>query len=108
MRDAEREPGRTRQRQGDGQRAHRSARGRLRALGSLPVFAFSVLPATAGLLLANQLRTAVGLAVLFGMASGGLGYLAAFLFSLPVGASQAAVSVAFAFGAYLWARLRAR
>jgi zinc transport system permease protein len=79
-----------------------------RALGSLPVFAFSVLPATAGLLLANQLRSAMALAVLFGMASGGLGYLAAFLFSLPVGASQAAVSVAFAAVAYVWVRLRAR
>lgn len=79
-----------------------------RALGSLPVFAFAVLPATAGLLLANQLRTALLLAVLLGAASGALGYLVAFLLSLPVGASQAALSVVFASAAYLWARLRAR
>jgi zinc transport system permease protein len=79
-----------------------------RALGSLPVFAFSVLPATAGLLLANQLRTAMVLAILVGSAAGALGYLSAFLFSLPVGASQAAVSVVFALAAYALARLRAR
>jgi zinc transport system permease protein len=79
-----------------------------RALGSLPVFAFSVLPATAGLVLANQLRTAVACAIFFGIAAGGLGYLAAFLFSLPVGASQAALSAAFALLAYVLARFRGR
>lgn len=45
-----------------------------RALGALPVFAFSVLPA---------------LAALLGALSGGRGYLVAFFRSFPVGACQA-------------------
>jgi zinc transport system permease protein len=77
-----------------------------RALGSLPVFAFSVLPAAAGLVLANRLRSALVVAVGLGVAAGGLGYVAAFLFSLPVGASQATLCAAFASAAYAWARLR--
>ncbi|HWA72523.1 MAG TPA: metal ABC transporter permease [Polyangiaceae bacterium] len=77
-----------------------------RALGSLPVFAFSVLPAAAGLLLANRLRSVVVVAVGLGVAAGGLGYVAAFLFSLPVGASQATLCAVFASAAYAWARLR--
>jgi zinc transport system permease protein len=79
-----------------------------RALGSLPVFAFAVLPAASGLLLANELRSAFALAVLFGTLSAALGYLGAFLFSLPVGASQAAVTAVFLLLASLAARLRAR
>jgi zinc transport system permease protein len=70
-----------------------------RALGSLPVFAFSVLPAAAGLLLVNELRSALFIAGLLGATAGGLGYLLAFLFSLPVGASQAAVATALLVGA---------
>jgi zinc transport system permease protein len=75
-----------------------------RALGSLPVFAFAVLPAAAGLMLANQLWVALGCAVLFGTLSAALGYLGAFLFSLPVGASQAAVAGLFLLPAWLVAR----
>ncbi len=64
-----------------------------RALGSLPVFAFAVLPAMGGLALANRLRTALWVAALTGGAAGGLGYLFAFFFEFPVGASQATVAV---------------
>lgn len=78
-----------------------------RALGSLPVFAFSVLPAAAGLVLANQLRTALTLSVLFGVAAAVLGYVFAFMFSLPVGASQAAVAALFLVLARALSRLRA-
>jgi len=77
-----------------------------RALGSLPVFAFSVIPPAAGLILANRLRSALVIAVGLGVAAGGLGYLAAFVYSLPVGASQAALCVLFALVAYGWARVR--
>lgn len=60
-----------------------------RALGALPVFAFSVLPALAALLAVRHLRWAFPLAALLGALAGGLGYLAAFFLSFPVGACQA-------------------
>jgi zinc transport system permease protein len=65
-----------------------------RALGALPVFAFSVLPAMAAMILVPNLRWAFPLATLFGAAAGGLGYLAAFFLSFPVGASQTAAATA--------------
>ena len=79
-----------------------------RALGSLPVFAFSVIPAAAGLVLANQVRAAIGLSVLFGMVAAALGYVFAFMFSLPVGASQAAIAAVLLLAALGFSRLRAR
>ncbi len=66
-----------------------------RALGALPVFAFSVLPAIAALLAVRHLAGALPLAALLGALAGGLGYLIAFFFSFPVGASQTVVAVAF-------------
>lgn len=65
-----------------------------RALGALPVFAFSVLPAVAALLLAPTMRGVFALAGLFGALSGGLGYLLAYFAILPVGASQTIVAAA--------------
>ena len=76
-----------------------------RALGSLPVFAFCVLPSAAGLFVAKRVPGALVIAVGLGALSGGLGYLAAFLGELPVGASQAAVSALLALAAYGIARL---
>jgi zinc transport system permease protein len=64
-----------------------------RVLGALPIFAFSVLPAMAAILVAPSVPIALALATAFGAVSGGLGYLASFRFSLPVGASQAATAV---------------
>lgn len=62
-----------------------------RALGVLPVFAFAVLPAMAALLVGMGPARTMALAGVIGGASGALGYLAAYLFALPVGASQATV-----------------
>jgi zinc transport system permease protein len=59
-----------------------------RILGALPVFAFSVLPAMAALRLVSNVPRALFVATAFGALSGLLGYIAAFLFELPVGASQ--------------------
>lgn len=59
-----------------------------RVLGALPTFAFSVLPALAAVRLAPNLPAALALGGLFGALSGGLGYVAAFLYDLPVGAAQ--------------------
>ncbi|MFN7143195.1 MAG: metal ABC transporter permease [Myxococcota bacterium] len=62
------------------------------ALGALPVFAFSVLPAVAALLARPRMRGVFVLAALFGALAGGLGYVLAFFESLPVGAAQTLVA----------------
>ncbi len=77
-----------------------------RALGALPVFAFAVLPAFGALRVARRLPACLALAATFGAASGCLGYVAAFLLDLPVGASQTAVAALIALGAALVARRR--
>lgn len=63
-----------------------------RALGVLPVFAFSVLPGVTALMLLGRLRSVLVAAAAIGGASGVAGYLLAFFRDLPVGASQAAVA----------------
>jgi len=77
-----------------------------RAIGALPVFAFSVLPAMAALLVVKRLGHAVLLAGLLGALSAGLGYLAAFFFRFPVGAAEACVGATFFLIAAVVARLR--
>ncbi len=77
-----------------------------RAIGALPVFAFSVLPAMAALRASNRLSHAVVLAGLVGALSGGLGYICAFLLRFPVGAAEACVSATLFSVAVLVARLR--
>ncbi len=77
-----------------------------RAIGALPVFAFSVLPAMAALRASSRLSHAVLLAGSAGALSGGLGYLMAFLLRFPVGAAQACVAVLLFSLAVLSARLR--
>ncbi len=64
-----------------------------RAIGALPVFAFSVLPAVAALQVSPGMRWAFPLAALFGAGSGLGGYMLAFFFDLPVGATQTALAV---------------
>lgn len=59
-----------------------------RVLGALPTFAFSVLPAMAALRVAPNIRSALVIAAALGALSAFLGYLLAFLWSLPVGATQ--------------------
>jgi zinc transport system permease protein len=70
-----------------------------RALGALPVFAFSTLPGVAALLAGVRLGVAFGLATLIGALSGGLGYLVSFLEQLPVGGSQTMTAGAFVLAA---------
>lgn len=77
-----------------------------RALGSLPVFAFAVLPAATGLMLANRVTSALVVAVAAGVLSGGLGYLVAFLGELPVGAAQATTAAALSLCAFALSKLR--
>jgi zinc transport system permease protein len=67
-----------------------------RVLGALPTFAFTVLPALAAVNIAPNIRTCLILAALMGAASGFGGYLLAFLFEFPVGASQTLLAATFA------------
>jgi ABC-type Mn2+/Zn2+ transport system permease subunit len=59
-----------------------------RALGSLPVFAFSTLSAIAALVLDFRLQWTFLLATLAGVISGVGGYLFAYFYDFPVGGSQ--------------------
>jgi zinc transport system permease protein len=77
-----------------------------RALGALPVFAFAVLPALAALRLSRRLPQALVLGAALGAVSGGVGYLAAFMFELPVGAAQATLAALLALLAFVVGRMR--
>jgi zinc transport system permease protein len=79
-----------------------------RVLGALPVFAFSVLPAVAAVRIAPNVRVALWLAALLGAGSGYAGYIVAFLYKLPVGASQALVAAVPAILSEAWLMLRRR
>ena len=63
-----------------------------RALGALPVFAFSVLPALAAVAMASSPTAALVLATVIGLVAGAGGYLLAFFAQFPVGASQTFVA----------------
>jgi zinc transport system permease protein len=71
-----------------------------RALGALPVFALSTLPAMAALAFRVRLSATFALAALLGAVSGGGGYVLSFLEDLPVGASQTAIAALFALVSY--------
>lgn len=62
-----------------------------RILGALPVFAFSVLPAVAAVRLAPSVPWALIFSGALGAVMGFGGYLAAFVWQLPVGAAQTLV-----------------
>jgi zinc transport system permease protein len=65
-----------------------------RALGTLPVFAFLVLPAGAALLLARRLRRAIVVSVGIAMLSAAFGYYLSFSYQLPTGPTMAALCAA--------------
>jgi zinc transport system permease protein len=65
-----------------------------RALGALPVFALSTMPALAVLVLGPSLPLSFGLAAVLGGGCGIGGYLVAFFWNLPVGGSQTVVAAA--------------
>jgi len=62
-----------------------------RAIGTLPVFAFMVLPAGAALLVARRLWSASVLAVAIAIVSAVLGYYLSFAYQLPTGPTMAAL-----------------
>lgn len=77
-----------------------------RILGALPVFAFSVLPALAAVRVCASVPRAMVVATALGAAAGFAGYVAAFLWELPVGASQTLCAAAIVLGAGLLRRAR--
>jgi zinc transport system permease protein len=70
------------------------------------VFAFSVLPAMAAVRLSRSVPQTLVLAALLGGVAGFVGYLCAYLWHLPVGASQALVAVALVLLAEVARRVR--
>lgn len=64
-----------------------------RILGALPAFAFSVLPAIAALQISPNVPRAMWIAGVIGAFCGAVGYVVAFLASIPVGASQTLVAI---------------
>lgn len=62
-------------------------------LGALPVFAFSVLPAMAAVRVVPNPEWALWASAVFGAAAGFGGYVLAYLYELPVGASQTLLAV---------------
>ncbi len=69
-----------------------------RALGALPTFGLTVLPAIGVLGLKIGLRNVFILAAIIGAVSGGGGYLVAYMMDWSVGASQTLVATGFAIG----------
>lgn len=63
-----------------------------KAMGSLPVFGLTIMPAMAALFLSNNLKIAFFLAALLGGIIGVVGYQMAFFLLFPVGASQSMVA----------------
>jgi zinc transport system permease protein len=73
-----------------------------RALGALPVFAFSVLPAVGAIAVARRPGVALGLAAVLGGVAGCGGYMVAFFGSFPVGASQTVLAAVLVGLALAW------
>ena len=66
-----------------------------RAVGALPVFAFTVLPAAAALMLAERMGPAIALAVAFAVVSAAVGYFVSWVAQLPTGATMVVMSALF-------------
>ena len=67
-----------------------------RVLGALPTFAFTVLPALAAMNVAPNIKSSLIIAASLGAISGFGGYVVAFLYDFPVGATQTLVAALFA------------
>ena len=66
-----------------------------RAVGALPVFAFTVIPAAAALMVTENIRATMPLAVIFGVVSAALGYYVSWIEQLPTGATMVVVASVF-------------
>lgn len=66
-----------------------------RAVGALPVFAFTVIPAAAALMITERMRVTIALSVLFGVVSAAVGYYVSWVAQLPTGATMVVVAALF-------------
>lgn len=66
-----------------------------RAVGALPVFAFTVLPPAAALMLTERMRSTILLSVLFGVVAAAVGYYLSWVAAMPTGATMVVVAAAF-------------
>jgi zinc transport system permease protein len=66
-----------------------------RAVGALPVFAFTVIPAAAALMLTERMRLTIVLAIGIGVVAAAVGYYVSWVASLPTGATMVVVASVF-------------
>src|SRR5207244_3987634 len=66
-----------------------------RAVGALPVFAFTVVPAAAALMLTENIRATMPLSIAFGVVSAAVGYYLSWIEQLPTGATMVVVASVF-------------
>jgi len=66
-----------------------------RAVGALPVFAFTVIPAAAALMITERMRLTIALSVTFGVVAAAVGYYASWVEQLPTGATMVVVASMF-------------
>ena len=66
-----------------------------RAVGALPVFAFTVIPAAAALMLSEKMGRTIALAVAIGVISAAVGYYMSWIEQLPTGATMVVVASLF-------------
>jgi zinc transport system permease protein len=66
-----------------------------RAVGALPVFAFTVIPAAAALMLTEQIKRTIVLSVAIGIVAAAVGYYVSWVKTLPTGASMVIVASLF-------------
>ncbi len=66
-----------------------------RAVGALPVFAFSVIPAAAALMITEKMRLTIALSITFGVVAAALGYYVSWIEQLPTGATMVVVAAVF-------------
>ena len=66
-----------------------------RAVGALPVFAFTVVPAAAALMLTENIRATMPLSIAFGVVAAAVGYYVSWVAQLPTGATMVVVASVF-------------
>jgi zinc transport system permease protein len=66
-----------------------------RAVGALPVFAFTVIPAAAALMLTERMPSTIVLSVTFAIIAAAVGYYLSWVEQLPTGATMVVVSSVF-------------
>ena len=66
-----------------------------RAIGALPVFAFTVIPPAAALIIGSRMWSVFAISIVIGVVSAFIGYYVSFHWSLPTGASMVIVAAAF-------------